>query len=131
MYQRNALKQNISYWHKKAKGIMFLWKILISLCIIIHYKLPKELDHLRKDLTNIQNIDDNDWFKCCVVRYLHIADHQPARITKADKDFARKLDFKDIKFPIKIWDIYKFEKRILTPLVFLVMKIWKNIQSTY
>ena len=29
---------------------------------------------------------------------------------KVDKDFARELDFKDIKFPVKIRDIHKIEK---------------------
>ena len=31
-------------------------------------KLPKELDHLRKGLINIQNIGDNECFKWCLVR---------------------------------------------------------------
>ena len=30
--------------------------------------LPKELKHLRKGLINIQNIDDNECFKWCLVR---------------------------------------------------------------
>ena len=51
---------------------------------------------------NIQNINDNDCFKWCFVRYLHPADHDPARITKADKNFAEEPDFKDIIFPVKI-----------------------------
>ena len=94
-------------------------------------KLPKELDHPRKELIKIQNIDDNECFKSCLVRYVNPADHHPARITKADKDFAKMLDFKDIKFPVKIGDIYKknFHKRIPSASVFLVMKIKKNIQS--
>ena len=37
--------------------------------------------------------------------------HQSARITKADKDFAKKLDFEDLKFSARIRDIYKIEKR--------------------
>ena len=32
-------------------------------------------------------------------------------ITKCDKDFAEKLDFKDIKSPIKVRDIHKIEKK--------------------
>ena len=53
----------------------------------------------------------------------------PARITK---NFAKKLDFKDTKFPVKVRDIHKIEKkRIPLALVFLVMKIKKNIQSMY
>ena len=47
-----------------------------------------------------------------MVRYLNLADHNPERITKADKDFAKKLNFKDIKFPAKIRDIHKIEKNI-------------------
>ena len=74
-----------------------------------YIKLPKELDHPRKGLMNIKNIDDNECFKWCLVRYLNPADHHLARITKADKDFAKKLDFKDIKFPVKINDNHKIE----------------------
>ena len=45
-----------------------------------------------------------------MVRYLNLADHHPARITKANKDFANRLDFKDMKFPIKIRDNQKIQK---------------------
>ena len=45
-----------------------------------------------------------------MVRYLNPAQHNPRRITKADKDFGKRLDFKDIKFPVKIRDIHKTEK---------------------
>ena len=74
--------------------------------------LPKELDHPRKGLINIQNIDDNECFKWCLVRYLHPADHNLRRIKKANKNFAKKLDFKDIKFPVKIRDNQVIEKKI-------------------
>ena len=40
--------------------------------------LPKELDHLRKVLTNIQNTDDNECFKWCLFRYYNPPDHHPA-----------------------------------------------------
>ena len=70
-------------------------------------KLPKELDHSRKGLINIQNIDDNEHFNWCLVRYSHCADHNPASITKANKDFARKFDFEDTKFSVKIRNIHK------------------------
>ena len=74
-------------------------------------KLPKELDHPRKGLINIQNTDDNEYFKWHLVRNLNPAEHYPRRITKADKDFAKRLDFKDMKFPVKIRDIHKIEKK--------------------
>ena len=63
-----------------------------------YIKLPKELDHLRKCLNNIQNIADNECFKWCLKWCLHFADRKLARITKADKDFAKRLDFNEIKF---------------------------------
>ena len=45
--------------------------------------------------------------KWSLVRYLHAADHNPKRITKAHRDFAQKLDFKDVKFSVKVRDIHK------------------------
>ena len=74
-------------------------------------KLPKELDHPRKGLINIQSIDDNECFKFSLVRYLNPANYHLARTTKADKEFSKKLDFKYIKFPVKIRDIHKIEKK--------------------
>ena len=49
--------------------------------------------------------------KWSLTRYLNPADHDPLRITKADQDFAKKLDFKDIKFTVKVRDIHKIEKK--------------------
>ena len=69
--------------------------------------MPKELDHPKKGLINIKNINDNECFKWCLVRYLHPADCNSARTRKVDKDFAIELDFKDLKFPVKIRDIHK------------------------
>ena len=57
-------------------------------------------------MINIQNTDYNECFKWCLVRYLN-----PRRITKADKDFTKRLDFEDIKFPLKTRDIHKIEKK--------------------
>ena len=62
-------------------------------------------------MINIQNIDDNECFKWCLVRYLNPANHNLRKITKAGKDFAKMLDFKDIKFPVKIGDIHENEKK--------------------
>ena len=52
-----------------------------------------------------------------MVRYFNPADHNPRRITKADKDFARRLDFKDKKFLVKIRDIHKIEKQNSTGII--------------
>ena len=76
-----------------------------------YIKLQKELDHPRKGLINIQNIDNNECFKCSIVTYLNLTDHNQGRITKVDQDFAKKLDFKYIKFPVKIRDIHQIGKK--------------------
>ena len=60
-----------------------------------YFKLTWELHHPRKGLIYIQNIDDNECFKWIIARYLNVAACKPARITKPDKVFAKKLDFKD------------------------------------
>ena len=46
-----------------------------------------------------------------MVRCLRPADHQPARMRKAEGLFEDELDFQDIKLPIKIRDIHKIEKK--------------------
>ena len=56
----------------------------------IYIKLPKELEHTIKGLINIQNKDDNKCFKWCLVRFLNPAYDNFRRITKADKEFAKK-----------------------------------------
>ena len=76
-----------------------------------YIKLPKELDHPRKGLINIQNFDDIEFFKWCFVRYVNLSEHNPRRITNADKGFVKRLHFKDIKFPVKVRDIHKIEKK--------------------
>ena len=72
-----------------------------------YIKLPKKLYHPRKKLNNTQNIDDNECFKWCY----GFADHNPKRITKFYKDFAKRLDFKHIKFPVKVRNIQKIEEK--------------------
>ena len=97
-----------------------------------YIELPKELNHPRKGLINIQNIDDNECFKWCLVRYLNLADCKSARITQADKDLVKKLDFKDIKLPVKVSDIYKIEKkRNSISISVFSYEINKNVQFIY
>ena len=40
-----------------------------------------------------------------------IMKNNPRRITKADNDFAKRLYFKDIKFPVKIRNLHKIQKK--------------------
>ena len=94
--------------------------------------MPKELEHPRKGLINVQNIDDNQCFKWSIVRYLNPRDHNPRRITKVDKDFAKKLDFKDIQFPVKIRNTHKIEKKNSNGIsAFGFKNKKKKIQSMY
>ena len=75
-----------------------------------YIKLPRQLDHPRRGLINIQNTDDKECFKWCLIRYLNPADHNPRRIVKGDKNFAKRLGFKDIKFLVKTRGTHKIEK---------------------
>ena len=62
-------------------------------------------------MINIQNTDDNECFIWSLVRYLNPKNRHPVGITKAGQDFLKRLAFKDIKFPVKIRDIHKIEKK--------------------
>ena len=63
-----------------------------------------------KKRINIQNIDDNECCKWTLIRYLNPADHNSRRMTKADKEFSKKLGFKCMKCPVKIKDIHNIVK---------------------
>ena len=82
--------------------------LLLFLAGSRHITLSKELDHPRKGLINIQNTDNNECFKWCLVRYFNPAEYNPRRITKSDEDFAKRLEFKDIKLSVyvskKCWE---------------------------
>ena len=52
-------------------------------------------------------------------------------IIKATKYFAKRLDFKDIKFPVKTRYIHKIESKSPSASAFLVMALRKNIQFMY
>ena len=69
-----------------------------------YIKLPKILNHPKKGLINIKRFDDNQCFKWCLRRCLHPGNHHPAKIKMVDIMFESELDFKDIKFPVKIRD---------------------------
>ena len=62
-------------------------------------------------MINIQSIDENECFKWYLVRSLNPADDHPARIRKAKRLFGDELNFKDIKFPLKIRDIPKTKNK--------------------
>lgn len=51
----------------------------------------------KKWFLHIQNIEDNEYFKPFLVRYLYITSDRPGGIKNTDKEFANELDFKDMK----------------------------------
>ena len=82
-------------------------------------------------MINIQNIGNNKCFKWCSDTYFDPTDHSQRGITKADKDFAKLLDFKeDIKFPAKIKHIHKIENNSINISVSGYKKN-ENAQSMY
>ena len=108
--------------HRGRKYVGMTWKFIeiwsltyrrnIDVTVIIsnykptigssYIKLPKELDH-RFDQERFD--DDNECFKCYLVRYLHTADHHPGRVKKVDRDFARN-------FPSKLEIFTKLKKEL-------------------
>ena len=73
----SVIDHNVSIWrYNPLSGISYI-------------KLPKELDHPRKGLINIQSNDDNECFKWHLVRYLNSTDRKLARVAKANKDFGK------------------------------------------
>ncbi|XP_022809736.1 uncharacterized protein LOC111346730 [Stylophora pistillata] len=73
-----------------------------------YIKLPKHLAN-KKAIINMENEDD-ECFKWCVTRALNPVQSQPSRITKILKKQAEKLVWDDIKFPMEVKSISRFEK---------------------
>ena len=60
-----------------------------------YIQLPKELQHHKKGLINLQNRDDK-CFLWCHNRYLNPCKKNPQRITKDDRETAKALDYSGI-----------------------------------
>ena len=58
-------------------------------------------------------------------RYLHLADQNPAIVREIDKMFENQLDFKYIKFPVKIRGICNIEQKNCID-ISVFGKIWKT-----
>ena len=72
------IKHILEIWTNHGYGWIIDWvdNIAIEICnyepvaASSYFKLPEELNHLRKGLINIQNRDDNKCFEWCHVRLL-------------------------------------------------------------
>ena len=72
--------------------------------------LPKKLQNSKKGLINLKNEDDK-YFQWCHVRHLNPQKKDPQRIKLTDKEFAIKLDYSGISFPVSFKDYHKIEKQ--------------------
>ena len=70
--------------------------------------LPKKLQNSNKGLINLKNEDDK-CFLWCHVRHLNPQNKDPQRIKLTDKEFAKKLDYSGITFPVTIKQIDRIE----------------------
>ena len=57
-----------------------------------YVELPKELQHHRKGLINLQN-KDNECFRWCHIRHLNPQERNSQRIKRCGKEFISKLDY--------------------------------------
>ena len=63
-----------------------------------------------KGLINLKNKDD-ECFKWCHVRFINPINSHPEKINKKDKEIAKTLGYRSIKFPIKVKDYEIIEER--------------------
>ena len=71
---------------------------------------PVGLRNSMLGLINLKNID-NKCLLWCLVRHLNPRKKDPQRITKSDREFAKRLDFSGISFPVTIIDINRIERQ--------------------
>ena len=71
---------------------------------------PEELRNSMFGLINLKNID-NKCLMWSLVRHLNPRKVHPERITKSDREFAKRLDFSGITFPATINQINRIEKQ--------------------
>ena len=72
--------------------------------------LPEELRNSKKGLINLKNEDDK-CFLWCHVRHLNPQKKDPERNKTSDREFAKKLDYSGITFPVTIKQIPQTERQ--------------------
>ena len=89
----------------------------------IFVNLLKELDHPREGLINIQNMNDSESLKWCIVKYLHPGDNHLARLEIFMKYEKMNRILQTLNFLPKLKTFSKSRNRIPFTVVFLFMKI--------
>ena len=108
----------IAVWLSEGSGWLFELVLLHNINIVSYFplrgtsyiKLPVELRNPMKSLVNPKN-EDNRCFLWCHKRYLNPLQRNPQRITKADRESVKKLDYTGVTFPVTIKDMKKIEKQ--------------------
>ena len=108
----------IARWISEGSGWRFELSLLHDINIVSYLplrgtsyiKLPEELRHPMKGLINIKN-EDNRCFLWCHNRYLNPLKVHPERITKADRETVKRLDYTGVTFPVTVEDMKKIEKQ--------------------
>ena len=108
----------IAVWLSEGSGWLFELVLLHNINIVSYFplrgtsyiKLPVELRHPMKSLVNPKN-EDNRCFLWCHNRYLNPLKKDPQRITKADRESVKQLDYTGVTFPVTIKDMKKIEKQ--------------------
>ena len=72
--------------------------------------LQEELRNSKKGLINLKNEDDK-CFLWCHVRHLNPQKDHPERIKLSDREFAKRLDYSGITFPVTIKQIPQIERQ--------------------
>ena len=72
--------------------------------------LPEELRNSKKGLNNLKNEDDK-CFLWCHVKHLNPQKDHPERIKLSDREFAKRLDYSGITFPVTIKQIPQIERQ--------------------
>lgn len=92
-----------------------------------YIKLPQNIISKHACL-NIQNYEDEQCFKWCILSQLHPTDSNPYRVSNYTS-FQNELDFTNIDFPVKLTQIKRFENQNdISVNVFGYDKIGKNYE---
>ena len=108
----------IAVWLSEGSGWVFQ-SVLSHIINIVSYfplrgssyiELPEELRNPMKGLINPKNTD-NKCFLWCHNRHLNPLKKDPQRITKADRESVKRLDYTGISFPVTFSDMNRIEKK--------------------
>ena len=108
----------IARWLSEGSGWVF-GSVELHIINIVSYfplrgtsylKLPVELRNPKKTLVNPKN-EDNRCFQWCHNRYLNPLERNPQRITKADRESVKRLDYTGVTFPVTLSDMKRIEKQ--------------------